>query len=308
MNLKGRAGIVTGAGRGIGREVALLLAKEGASVIINDPGFGRGGEVTEEKPADAVVEEITGFQGRASTNYSSVADYASAGRMVAQCVDTYGKIDFLVNVAGMLRERMIWNMTEDDFDQVISVHLKGHWNMCHHATKVMRGARYGRIVNFSSDAFKGSVGQCNYAAAKAGIIGLTRTIANEAGRYGITANAMCPMAATRMTVNDAVIAGWKRRLERGLLTQAQYDSRMAMPGPEYVAPMVVYLCSEASHDINGQLFHAERSMIHTYVYGEEARAIYKYTDDGMFSVDELIETIPASLMAGIPNVAPPDEP
>jgi NAD(P)-dependent dehydrogenase (short-subunit alcohol dehydrogenase family) len=125
MNLKGRAGIVTGAGRGIGREVALLLAKEGASVIINDPGFGRGGEVTEEKPADAVVEEITGFQGRASTNYSSVADYASAGRMVAQCVDTYGKIDFLVNVAGMLRERMIWNMTEDDFDQVISVHLKG---------------------------------------------------------------------------------------------------------------------------------------------------------------------------------------
>ena len=174
-----------------------------ASVIVNDPGFGRGGEVTEEKPADAVVEEITGFQGRASANYSSVADYASAGRMVAQCVDTYGKIDFLVNVAGMLRERMIWNMTEDDFDQVISVHLKGHWNMCHHATKVMRGARYGRIVNFSSDAFKGSVGQCNYAAAKAGIIGLTRTIANEAGRYGITANAMCPMAATRMTVNDA---------------------------------------------------------------------------------------------------------
>ena len=307
MNLEGRAGIVTGAGRGIGRAVALLLAKEGASVIVNDPGFGRGGEATEEKPADSVVDEISSFQGRATANYSSVADYASAGRMVAQCLDTYGRIDLVVNVAGMLRERMIWNMTEDDFDQVISVHLKGHWNMCHHAVKVMRGARYGRIVNFSSDAFKGSVGQCNYAAAKAGIIGLTRTIANEAGRYGITANAMCPMAATRMTVNDAVIAGWKRRLERGLLTQAQYDSRMAMPGPEYVAPMVAYLCSEASRDVNGQLFHAERSLIHTYRYGEEARAIYKYTDDGLFSVDELIETIPASLMAGIPNASPPDE-
>lgn len=307
MNMKGKAGIVTGAGRGIGREVALLLAKEGASVIVNDPGLGRGGEVTEEKPADAVVAEIAGFQGRASANYSSVADYASAGRMVAQCVDTYGKIDFLVNVAGMLRERMIWNMTEDDFDQVIAVHLKGHWNMCHHAIKMMRGARYGRIVNFSSDAFKGSVGQCNYGAAKAGIIGLTRSIAREIGRYGITANAMCPMAATRMTVNDAVIAGWKRRLERGLLTQAQYDSRMAMPGPEFVAPMVAYLCTEESRDINGQLFHAERSMIHTYYFGEEARAIYKYTDNGMFTVNELIETVPASLMSGIPNVAPPDE-
>jgi 3-oxoacyl-[acyl-carrier protein] reductase len=307
MNLQGRAGIVTGAGRGIGRKVALLLAREGAAVLVNDPGVGRGGEPTDETPADAVVAAIEAFQGKAIANHSSVADYASAGRMVAQCVEAFGKIDFVVNVAGMLRERMIWNMTEDDFDQVVAVHLKGHWNMCHHAIKVMRGARYGRIVNFSSDAFKGSVGQCNYAAAKAGIIGLTRSIAREAGRYGITANAMCPMAATRMTVNDAVIAGWKRRLERGLLTQAQYDARMAMPGPEFVAPMVAYLCTEESRDINGQLFHAERSMVHTYVYGEEAKAIYKFADGGMFTVNELIETVPASLMVGIPNPAPAEE-
>jgi 3-oxoacyl-[acyl-carrier protein] reductase len=307
MNLKGKAGIVTGSGRGIGREVALLMAREGASVVVNDPGVGRGGEATEEKPADAVVAEIEAFQGRAIANYASVVDYASAGRMVAQCVEAFGKIDFVVNTAGMLRERMIWNMTEDDFDAVVGVHLKGHWNMCHHAIKVMRGARHGRIVNFSSDAFKGSVGQCNYSAAKAGIIGLTRSIAREAGRYGITANAMCPMAATRMTMNDGVIAGWKRRVERGLLTQAQYEARMAMPGPEFVAPMVAYLCTDDARDVNGQLFHAERSMIHTYVYGEEAKAIYKFTDGGMFTVDELIETVPASLMAGIPNVAPPDE-
>ncbi len=221
MNLSGKAGIVTGGGRGIGRDVALLLAREGADVIVNDPGVGRGGEDTDEKPADAVVAEIMAAGGKATANYDSVADYASAGRMVQQCLDSHGKVDFLVNVAGMLRERMIWNMTEEDFDQVILVHLKGHWNMCHHAVKVMRGARYGRIVNFSSDAFKGSVGQCNYAAAKAGIVGLTRSIAREAGRYGITTNALCPLAATRMTVNDAVIAGWKRRLDAGLLTQAQ---------------------------------------------------------------------------------------
>lgn len=306
MNLEGRAAIVTGAGRGIGKEVALLLAREGAKVIVNDPGAGRGGEGEDAAPADAVVAEITAAGGTALANYDSVADYASAGRMVAQCIDTFGSLDALVNVAGMLRERMIWNMTEDDFDQVILVHLKGHWNMCTHATKVMRTARYGRIVNFSSDAFKGAVGQCNYAAAKAGIIGLTRSIARECGRYGITANAMCPMAATRMTVNDAVIAGWKKRLDAGLLTQAEYDSRMAMPGPEYVAPMVGYLCTEGSGDVNGQIFHAERGQIHTYYYGETARALHKITDDGMFTVSELADAVPGSLMAGIANIAPPE--
>jgi NAD(P)-dependent dehydrogenase (short-subunit alcohol dehydrogenase family) len=307
MRLEGKAGIVTGSGRGIGRAVALLMAKEGASVVVNDPGVGRGGEATEERPADEVVSEIKGAGGTAIANYNSVADYASAGRMVKECADTFGKVDFVVNVAGMLRERMIWNMTEEDFDQVINVHLKGHWNMCHHAIKLMRQQRFGRIVNFSSDAFKGSVGQCNYAAAKAGIIGLTRTITRECGRYGITANAMCPMAATRMTVNDAVIAGWKRRLDSGLLTQAQYDARMAMPGPEYIAPMVAYLCTEEAADVNGQIFHAEKGLIHTYYYGEEARSMYKHTDDGMFTVDELIDTIPGSLMNGIPNIAPKQE-
>jgi NAD(P)-dependent dehydrogenase (short-subunit alcohol dehydrogenase family) len=307
MNLKGKAGIVTGAGNGIGRQVALQMAKEGASVVVNDPGVGRGGEAEDGQPADDVVEMIKDAGGKAVANYSSVTEYEAAGLMVLQCTETFGKIDFVVNVAGMLRERMIWNMSEDDFDAVINVHLKGHWNMCHHAVKPMRAARFGRIVNFSSDAFKGSVGQCNYAAAKAGIIGLTRSIARECGRYGITANAICPMAATRMTVNDAVIAGWQRKLDNGLLTQAEYDSRMAMPGPEYVPPIVGYLCTDDSRDVNGQVFHTERGLIHTYQYGEVAKAIYKYDNDGMFSVDELIETVPGSLMAGIKNVAPAED-
>ncbi len=123
MNLEGKSAIVTGAGRGIGKEIALLLAKEGASVIVNDPGVGRGEEAEEASPADDVVAEITDAGGTAVANKDSVAEYANAGRMVKQCVDTYGKIDILVKVAGMLRERMIWSMTEDDFDQVISAHL-----------------------------------------------------------------------------------------------------------------------------------------------------------------------------------------
>ncbi|MEM7250512.1 MAG: SDR family NAD(P)-dependent oxidoreductase [Pseudomonadota bacterium] len=307
MHLEGRCAIVTGAGRGIGREVALLLAKEGAHVIVNDPGVGRGGEETEDKPADEVVRAITEAGGSSEANYDSVADYAAAGRMVQKAVDDRGSVDLLVNVAGMLRERMIWNMTEEDFDLVVNVHLKGHWNMCHHAIKHMRGAKFGRIVNFSSDAFKGSVGQCNYAAAKAGIIGLTRSIARETSRYGITANAICPAADTRMTVNDAVLANRKRRLENGLMTQEQYDRASRPRGPEHIAPMVAYLCTEHAQDVNGHLFHVERGRIHNYYYGEEMKAIHK-GGDGLFTIDELITDVPLTIMSEVARVAPPYDP
>lgn len=304
MNLQGKSAIVTGAGRGIGREVALLLAKEGASVIVNDPGGDRSGAGEDRGVAEAVVKEIVDAGGKARPNFNSVTDYSQAEQIIKQCTDNFGKLDILVNVAGFLRERMIWNMTEDDWDSVIQVHLKGHWNMCHHASKVMRGQRSGRIINFSSDAFKGSVGQCNYAAAKGGIISLTRSLAKELGRFGITANAICPMAATRMTMNDKVIEGMKKRLEMGLVTQEMYNTIMAMPGPEFIAPMVAYLATDAAKDVNSQVFHVEKGKINTYAEPVEARALCKFDSDGMFSVDELIKAVPASLMAGIPNPAP----
>jgi NAD(P)-dependent dehydrogenase (short-subunit alcohol dehydrogenase family) len=304
MHLKGKAAVVTGAGRGIGREVALLLAKEGASVIVNDPGVGRGGEKTSERPADDVVAEITKAGGTAIANYDSVADYLKAGLMINQCIEAFGKIDILVNIAGNLRERMIWNMSEDDFDAVVSVHLKGHWNMSHHAVKFMRQAGYGRIVNFSSDAFRGSVGQCNYSASKAGIIGLTRAVARETARYGITCNAICPSADTRMTVNDAVKENRRRRYEAGLLTKAQYERTLIPRGPEYIAPMVGYLCLDEADYISGQVFHVERGTIHTYYFGEEYKWLHK-GDDGMFTIDELIDTVPGTLMNGIVPVVPP---
>ncbi len=304
MHLKGKAAVVTGSGRGIGREVALELARQGASVVICDPGVGRGGEKTEERPADDVVAEIQRMGGKAVANYDSVADYLKAGMMINQCIESFGKIDILVNVAGNLRERMIWNMSEDDFDSVVSVHLKGHWNMSHHAVKYMRQAGFGRIINFSSDAFKGSVGQCNYAASKAGIIGLTRSIAKETARYGITCNAICPSADTRMTVNDAVKENRRRRYEAGLLTKAQYERTLLPRGPEYIAPMVAYLCLDEADYISGQVFHVERGAIHTYYFGEEFKWLHK-GDDGMFTVDELIEAVPGTLMNGIVPVVPP---
>jgi NAD(P)-dependent dehydrogenase (short-subunit alcohol dehydrogenase family) len=305
MHLKGRAAVVTGAGRGIGREVALALAAQGASVVVNDPGVGRGGEKTEERPADDVVAQITKSGGKAVANYDSVADYLKAGLMVNQCIETFGKIDIVVNVAGNLRERMIWNMSEDDFDAVVAVHLKGHWNMCHHAVKFMRQSGHGRIVNFSSDAFRGSVGQCNYSASKAGIIGLTRSIARETYKNGITANAICPSADTRMTVNDAVKANRKRRYEAGLMTKAQYERTLLPRGPEYIAPMVAYLCTDEADSVNGQVFHVERGYIHTYHFGEEYRWLYKEDNDGLFTVDDLMEIVPSTLMNGIVPVVPP---
>ncbi|MGH8619751.1 MAG: SDR family NAD(P)-dependent oxidoreductase [Burkholderiales bacterium] len=304
MHLKGKAAVVTGAGRGIGREVAMLLAQEGASVVVNDPGVGRGGEATEERPADDVVAEIVKAGGKAVANYDSVADYVKAGLMIKQCVDSFGKIDLLVNVAGNLRERMIWNMSEDDFDSVVSVHLKGHWNMCHHAIKYMRQAGHGRIVNFSSDAFKGSVGQCNYSASKAGIIALTRSIAKEASKFGITANAICPSADTRMTLTDTVKANRERKFKAGLMTKAEYERTLQPRGPEYIAPIVAYLCLDQADFINGQVFHAERGRINTYYFGEDYKSLHK-GGDGLFTVDELIETVPGSLMNGITPVVPP---
>jgi NAD(P)-dependent dehydrogenase (short-subunit alcohol dehydrogenase family) len=304
MHLKGKAAVVTGAGRGIGREVARLLAAEGASVIVNDPGVGRGGEATQERPADDVVAEIRKAGGTALPNYDSVADYLKAGLMIKQCVDAFGKIDILVNAAGNLRERMIWNMSEDDFDAVVTVHLKGQWNMCHHAVKYMRQAGFGRIVNFSSDAFKGSVGQCNYSASKAGIIGLTRSIAKETYKYGITANALCPQADTRMTLTEAVKENRKRKYEAGLLTKEQYERYQIPRGPEYIAPMVVYLCLDEADQINGQVFHVEKGRINTYYFGEDFKSLHK-GGDGMFTLDELIEDVPQSLMSGIVPVVPP---
>ncbi|WP_088622509.1 SDR family NAD(P)-dependent oxidoreductase [Oceanicola sp. 22II-s10i] len=307
MKLQGRTAIVTGAGRGIGREVALLLAEEGAHVWAVDPGVGRGGEETEDRPADEVVAEIRDRGGKAEACYDTVSDFDKMGELVNGIVRDHGKIDIVVNTAGVLRERMIWNMTEDEFDMVINVHLKGHWNLCHHAVRHMRKANYGRIVNFASDAFKGSVGQCNYAAAKGGIISLTRSIAKETQRNDITCNVICPAADTRMTLTEAVKANRQRKYEAGLMTKEQYERTMIFRGPEHIAPMVAYLTTPESWAISGQNFHIEMGKIHTYYYGEEQRGLV-HGADGMFTLDELMSAVPNSLMNGLEPIVPKTDP
>ena len=239
MLLQGRVAVVTGAGRGIGREFALALAREGASVVVNDIGVGLRGDETGEDPATEVCAEIEALGGRAVPAHDSVSDYDAAGRIIQTAVDTFGQIDILVNNAGIVRDRSLAKMGPDDFDVVIATHLKGTFNCTQHAVGPMKEAGYGRIINITSSAgLRGNFGQTNYAAAKAGIMGMTFVWALELGRSGITANAMAPAGATRMTAN---------LYQEGEEPPATLD-------PSLNTPIVVYLASERSAAVNGQLF------------------------------------------------------
>ncbi|MEH7114945.1 SDR family NAD(P)-dependent oxidoreductase [Neobacillus niacini] len=304
MNLAGRVAIVTGAGRGLGRAISLALAAEGAKVIVVDPGVTRDGSNAGEKPADEVVNEIRAAGGNAKADYTSVTDFHATEQLIKNTVEEFGSLDILVNCAGILRERMIWNMTEEEWDGVIAVHQKGTFNMTRHAAKVMREQKFGRIINIASDAWRGTVGQSNYGAAKGAIVSFTRSVARELGRSGVTVNAICPIAATRMNMHEGAIAGFKKRLEAGLITKEYYDQLMAMPGPEYVPPIIVYLATEQAKDINGQVFHAEKGRVSIYSEPVEVRAIYKKVEDGLFTLDELIDAVPNTLLVGYKNPAP----
>ncbi|AWW39844.1 3-oxoacyl-ACP reductase [Streptomyces cadmiisoli] len=259
LPLDGLTAIVTGAGRGLGRAEALELARLGAAVVVNDfgqPGRDGTGEA-DAGPAEETAAEIRAAGGTALAHTGDVADHEQARRLVASAVDTFGRLDILVNNAGILRDRMVFSMTEDEWDSVIRVHLKGHFNTTRFAAahwreraKAAGGPVYGRIVNTSSEAFlAGSAGQPNYAAAKGGIVGLTTSTAHALAKYGVTANTICPRARTRMT--EDVFAGVAGQDRTGLDPLA----------PEHVAPLVGYLASPAAARINGQLLVVHGGMV-----------------------------------------------
>jgi NAD(P)-dependent dehydrogenase (short-subunit alcohol dehydrogenase family) len=253
---EGRVVIVTGAGRGIGREHALELARQGARVVVNDLGGSAAGEGRDAGPAAAVVEEIRLLGGEAITDGADVADFEQAAGLVRAAVQAFGRLDALVNNAGILRDRMFVNTSPDEWDAVIRVHLRGHFCPARHACAHWRdrakaGERVAaRIVNTSSGAgLQGNVGQSNYAAAKAGIVALTLVQAAELARYGITANAIAPSARTRLT--ETVFPDMMRRPASG------FDAM----DPANIAPLVAWLCSEASGDVTGRVFEIEGGKI-----------------------------------------------
>ncbi|MEV6589456.1 3-oxoacyl-ACP reductase [Streptomyces acidicola] len=265
LPLEGRSAIVTGAGRGLGRAEALELARLGAAVVVNDygrPGRDGSGEAS-TGPAEDVAAEIRAAGGTAVTHTGDVADHEQARELVELAITEFGKLDILVNNAGILRDRMVFSMSEDEWDAVIRVHLKGHFNTTHFAAAHWRarskaeGGRpvYGRIVNTSSEAFlAGSAGQPNYAAAKGGIVGLTTSTAAALAKYGVTANAICPRARTRMTAD--VFAGVEQPGDAG----ADGDDLDPL-APEHVAPLVGYLASPAAGHVNGQLLVVHGGMV-----------------------------------------------
>ncbi len=284
--LEGRVAIVTGAGRGIGRGEALALAEEGAAVVVNDLGGSTAGEGADQTPAESVVSEIKKMGGKAVANYADVSNYDACEAMVKQALDEFGKLDILVNNAGILRDRMVFNMSEAEWDIVVAVHMKGTFNTIKHASLVFRQQRSGRIINTSSSSGLGNAGQTNYAAAKEGIVGITRTVARDLGRYGVTCNALRPGAATRLVVSPEMEAARKAAEARGETRRGGFGGPSM--DPDRIGPFVAYLASDDAQNINGRDFMIRGNAVGLYSIPKLEATVYSpgdsWTNDDMFRV------------------------
>jgi len=291
--LEGKVAVVTGAGRGIGRGEAMALAAAGAKVVVNDLGGGGDGVGTDNAPASQVVAEIKAQGGEAVANFDSVADSAGAEKIIQTAVNTFGRVDILVNNAGILRDRMVFNMSDDEWDIVQKVHMYGHFYCLRAACKFMRQQKWGRIINTSSSAGLGETfGQANYGAAKEGIVGLTRQVARDMGRYNVTCNAIRPSAATRLTMTPELKEAWKRAGQDALI------ERLEAMNPDDIAPFIVFLCSDAASNINGRTFAVAGGEISLYSEPMKERTLYKI---GRWTLEELLAIGPNTLGQGLVN-------
>jgi NAD(P)-dependent dehydrogenase (short-subunit alcohol dehydrogenase family) len=295
--LKGKVAIVTGAGGGIGRGESLALASEGAKVVVNDLGGTVAGTGSGTSAADRVVDEIKKAGGEAVANYDSVTTAAGGENIIKTAIDKFGRLDILVNNAGILRDKMVFNMTEEEWDLVMKVHLYGHFFTTRFACAIFREQKSGRIINTASVAGLGlTFGQANYGAAKEGIVGFTRQVSRDMGRYGVTCNAIRPNAGTRMTLSDELKAAWKRAGRESAIAYMEHMD------PNDIAPLVVWLASDAAANVNGRTFYIETGRVAIYSEPVQEKAILKM---GGWTVDELFDYMPTTLAAGLVNPAPP---
>jgi NAD(P)-dependent dehydrogenase (short-subunit alcohol dehydrogenase family) len=282
MMLRDKVALVTGAGRGIGREIALLMAAHGAKVVVNDLGGSAKGDGTDRGPAEEVAREIEKAGGEAVANFDTVSTWKSAHAMVEQAIDRWGKIDIVVNNAGILRDRMFWKMSEEEWDAVLDVHVKGHFCVTRAAINQMKEKGFGRVINFTSTSgLIGNIGQTNYGAAKMAVVGLTRNLALEMQRYGVTVNAISPFAWTRMigtipTETDAQ----KARVEK-----------IKQMSPAHVAPLAVFLASDAAAGISGQIFGVRAKEIILFSLPRPVRTLGRAEG---WTPEDLAEIIPGT--------------
>lgn len=289
--LKDRIAVVTGGGGGLGRAMCLLMAQEGAKVVVNDFGTTSDGSGQSASPADLVVNEIKKAGGTAVANYDSVATWQGGENIIKTAVSSFGRIDILVNNAGVARDRMIFNMSEQEWDIVVKTHLYGSFYCTRPAAALMRQQKYGRLIFISSNASYGvSVGQANYGSAKAGMLCLSSVCANGLGKYGVTSNAIFPHADTRLTLTEEAK---KQRDALGLNVAGARD-------PQTVAPMVAYLCSEAAANITGQIFDVSGDDISLYSWPlEPVKTIFSRGQ--LWTVEGLAKDIPNTLAKGLVN-------
>ncbi len=283
MVLKDKVAVVTGAGRGIGREIAVLMARLGALVVVNDYGGSEVGQGTSQVPADEVVGEIKSAGGRAVANYDSVATMAGAQRIVKTAIDAFRHVDIVVNNAGILRDRMIFNMTEEEWDAVIDTHLKGTFAVTRAAAPYMKEQRSGRFINMTSTSgLVGNIGQANYAAAKLGIVGLTKVVALDMARYNVTANCISPFAWTRMigTIPTETEA-----------QQARVE-KIKRLSPAHIAPLAAFLASDLAKEITGQVFGVRGKEI--MLFGHMRPVMRVHHAEG-WTVERLAEMFPGTL-------------
>ncbi len=300
--LKDQVAIVTGGGRGVGRGISLQLAAEGAKVVVNDLGGTVDGKGSSAEPADQVVSEIKKAGGTAIPCYESVASMVGGENIIKTALDKFGKLDILVHCAGILRDRMIFNMAEEEFDVVIQVHLKGMFALAKPASVLFRQQRSGRIVAMTSTSgLYGNAGQGNYGAAKDGIAGFVRTVARDLGRYGVTVNGIAPFADTRMTATVSQEAKDKRSAAGIQEMVGDLFASRKRP-PEAIAPVVAFLCTEAAKNINGQFFLVNGGEISLLTNPYAAKTMQK---SGRWTFEEMALLMPSTLTKDLMNPAPP---
>ena len=304
-SLKDKVAIVTGSGRGIGRGIAQMMAAEGAKVVVVDPGVNVDGTGADQSVAQQVVEEINQAGGTAVPCTESVATMSGGEKIVQTAVDSFGKLDIVVTCAGILRDRMVFNMTEEEWDAVIAVHLKGTFTVVKHACILFRQQRSGRIITITSrTGLIGNSGQANYGAAKAGIAGFTKVVARDMGKYGVTANSISPRAASRM-IGAIPEAADEIRARSGVATTGQKDELLSLD-PDLVAPFVCYLASDYAADVNGQIFLVYGNTVSLMSQPRPQKAVFN--PNGHWSLEELAPVARDYLTKDVNNPAPPTPP